>query len=79
MATSAPRLKPKGPSDGHADRVTAPAPSEREWPFFSFVQDHRNLFLATPIWFGAIMIALHTYGSPELRAAIDFLNGAPPK
>jgi hypothetical protein len=59
--------------------TATPVPPESLGPAFSFIRQHRILFLTTPLWLGAIMIALHTFGGPQLRAAIDFLNGVAAK
>jgi len=48
---------------------------ESDGPVFSFIQRNRALFLTAPLWFSAILIALHTYGGSQLRAVIDFLSG----
>jgi len=52
---------------------------ESDGPIFSFIQRNKALFLTSPLWFSAILIALHSYGGSQLRAVIDFLSGVTPK
>ena len=38
---------------------------------------YRLVALTSPLWFGAVLILLNNYGSPEIRAAIQFMTASP--
>jgi hypothetical protein len=51
----------------------------REHPvsIFDALYRYRLVALTSPLWFGAILILLNNYGSPEVRAVIQFMTASP--
>jgi hypothetical protein len=45
-----------------------------ENPFFSFIERFRVVALTSPLWLGAIMIGLHTFGGLRVQGVVDFLT-----
>ncbi len=75
MASSAPPVKSRSLSEEAAVRKFSTKAPESDGRVLSLVQRNRVLFLTSPFWFSAIIIALRTFGGSELRAAINFLSG----
>jgi hypothetical protein len=44
---------------------------------FDALYRYRLVALTSPLWFGAILILLNNYGSPEVRAVIQFMTASP--
>jgi hypothetical protein len=58
-------------------RVESVVVESQSTSIFDALYRYRLVALTSPLWFGAILILLNNYGSPEIRAVIQFMTASP--